>query len=105
MFIHYPLNVFGVVINQHFSQSIVLINLTCVLPLVYLFLCTLSGLFHIKLSGIYSMHSNQHTDSNSLLFMASFMCKIGFPLCLNFVEILKLDTKTALGEVSYESFY
>jgi hypothetical protein len=52
---------------------------------------SLYGLFHLKLYGFYSMHHNRQSDSDSLLFLSSFMCRIGFPLCLNFVQILKLQ--------------
>jgi len=99
MFVNYPLNIFGIIINKHFSDSLILLNLACVIPLTYLFVCSLSGLFHIKLSGVFSMHRNQNSDTNSLLFLASFMCRIGFPLCLNFIQILKLNTDTVLGEL------
>jgi len=37
------------------------------------------------------MHDNKMTDSDALLFISSNMCRIGFPLCLNFVQILKLQ--------------
>ena len=99
IFIDYHLNVFGLVINYSISSSLLLLNFTCILYLAYLCLCSLVGCFNFKISGIYSIHSNQHTDSNSLLFLSSFMCKIGFPLCLNFINMLKLNTKTALEEV------
>jgi len=99
MFISGSFNFFNMFLSVYCLNSIILLNLSCVLPLIFLFICTFSGLFSFKLGGVYSMHNNQHTDSNSLLFLASFMCKVGFPLCINFVNMLKLDIHTSLEEV------
>jgi hypothetical protein len=92
MFTNLPLSIFGMLIEQ--SSSILALNILALLPLVFVFLTSLYGLFNLKLSGFYSMHNNRHTDSVSLLFLTSFMCRIGFPLCLNFVQILKIPNFT-----------
>lgn len=79
--------------------NVFLLNLACFIPLIFLFCTCLYGLFSLRLSGFYSMHDNKHTDSISLLYLSSFMCRIGFPLCLNFLQIIKLkNTNTALEE-------
>jgi hypothetical protein len=102
LFTNLPLSIFGLIIWQ--SDSIYTINFICLITLTFMFCTSMYGLFKLKLSGIYSINDHRHTDSISLLFLASFMCRIGFPLCLNFVQILKLrDVKTQIeiimGEV------
>jgi hypothetical protein len=90
MFINLPLNVFGLLIDQ--TKNIFLMNILVLAPLIFLFLTSLYGLFQLKLSGLYAIHGNRHTYSFSLLFLAGFMCRIGFPLCLNFINFLKIST-------------
>lgn len=88
LFTNLPLSVFGLLIEKF--DNIYVMNTLCLIPICFMFLTSLYGLFKIKLSGYYSIHDNRHTDSTSLLFIANFMCRIGFPLCLNFVQMLKL---------------
>lgn len=90
-------SVFGMLIES--CNSILLFHLLTVIPLIFLFISCLFGLFNLKLSGIYGMYKNNHTDSVSLLFISGFMCRIGFPLCINFVQILKLKNKTILEDI------
>ena len=102
LFTNLPLSVFGLLVEQ--ADNIYLLNLLCILPLIFLFLTSLYGLFQLKLSGLYTVHHNRQTDAYSLLFIASFMCRIGFPLCLNFVQILKLrDLKTNIEWIMGET--
>ncbi len=96
LFTHLPLSLFGLLISQ--SDNILVLNLLCLIPLIFLFFTALHGLFKLKLTGFYSMHKNRHTDSISLLFLAGFMCRVGFPLCINFIQILKLKKITTVLE-------
>ncbi len=85
-----PLSVFSYFLA--YSHSIITINIMVLLPLIFLFLTSLYGLFNMKIYGIYHISKSQNTDASSLLFLTSFICKIGYPLCLNFVYILKMKT-------------
>lgn len=49
-----------------------MLNIYCVIPLTYLFLCALKGLFSLKLSSYYGVYNNQNTDSFSLLFLTRY---------------------------------
>ncbi len=89
LFTNLPLSIFGFLIEH--SDNIYMLNALCLTPLIFMFLTSLYGLFQMKLYGYYSVHDNRQTDSVSLLFLSSFMCRIGFPLSLNFVQILKLN--------------
>jgi hypothetical protein len=102
LFTNLPLSLFGLLIGQF--DNIYIINILCLMPLIFMFLTALYGLFNLKLSGFYSIHDNRQTDSASLLFLSGFMCRIGFPLCLNFVQILKLDkVKTSIESIMGET--
>ena len=90
LFLDMPLSVFSYFLEK--CNSILTINLMVLLTLIFLFLTTLYGLFNLKIYGIYHISKSQNTDASSLLFLTSFICKIGYPLCLNFVYILKMRT-------------
>ena len=80
-------------------KNLFCIHILTVLPLAFLFYACLYGMFNLKISGLFGMYKNKQTDSTSLLFMSSFMCRVGFPLCINFAQILKLKKKTILEDI------
>lgn len=90
LFLDMPLSVFSYFFEK--CNSILFMNVMVLLPLIFIFLTSLYGLFNLKIYGIYHISKSQNTDSSSLLFLTSFICKIGYPLCLNFVYILKMRT-------------
>jgi len=90
LFLDMPLSVFSFFLEK--TNSILTMNIMVLLPLIFLFLTSLYGLFNLKIYGIYHISKSQNTDASSLLFLTSFICKIGYPLCLNFVYILKMRT-------------
>ena len=91
-------SIIGILIDSS-SQSLFMIHFLSVVPLSFLFYYCLYGLFNLKINGLYGIYKNNQTDSVSLLFLSSFMCKVGFPLCINFAQILKLKKKTILEEI------
>lgn len=97
IFLNFNLCVFGIAIN--YTNSISFILPLAIIPLVYLISSTLYGLFNLKISGIFGIYSNKQTDAESLLMLTSFMCRIAFPLGLNFIQILKLSEKTTLEQI------
>jgi hypothetical protein len=97
IFLNINLSLFGILINKspYFYNTMTF----TILPFVYLINTTLYSLFHLKLSGVYGVYKNKHTDSESLLILSSVMCRIAFPLGLNFIQILKLNRKTIIESV------
>lgn len=97
LFTNINISLFGMFIDA--SGSIVVLHILILTPLLYIFSASIFSLFNLRLSGVYGMYKNNHTDSTSLLFLSSFMCRVGFPLCINFVQILKLGKKTILEDI------
>ncbi|KAJ3298081.1 LMBR1 domain-containing protein 2 [Borealophlyctis nickersoniae] len=56
--------------------------------IVYMCTCAYSTLFNIKVFDIYQMVPEHHTDEGSLLFVGNYLCKLTFPLCYNFLNML-----------------
>jgi hypothetical protein len=95
-----PFSIFGYLIEK--ANNIYITNLIVLIPMIFLFLTTLYGLFNLKLFRNYHIYisKNQKTDGYSILFLSGFICKIGFPLCLNFLQIAKIN----INKTSLESF-
>lgn len=91
LFIDIKLCVFAYIIEN--SKNIYLINLFVIIPLLYTTICSLYGIFNLKVYGIYHISNSKNTDANSLLFLSGFMCRIGFPVCYNYLQMLKLQKK------------
>jgi len=75
-------------------------NLQFVIFFSILFNYCLIALFHLKLSGFYAINPNSQSDGYSLFHLTLFICRVSFPLCLNFLSFFKYDFKTALQEVN-----
>lgn len=61
------------------------------LVLLYLCTCTFYSLFTLRLAKFYHLHPTRHTESNSLLFNASLLLRLNFPMCLNFLNLLRVS--------------
>jgi hypothetical protein len=48
-------------------------NVVCLVPLIYIIATTNYGLFKLRLSNIYKLHGNHHSDPQSLLFSSCFI--------------------------------
>jgi len=97
LFTNIKFSIFGYLIEK--AKNIYITNFIVLLPLIFLFLTTFYGLFNLKLFRNYQIYisKNQKTDAYSILFLSGFICKIGYPLCLNFLQIAKINTyKTSL---------
>ena len=98
LFLDLPLSIFAYFIEK--SSNIYVMNIMVLVPLVFLFSTSLYGVFNLKFFGIYHVSKKQNTDPSSLLFLTGFICKVGYPLCLNFLQILKMRSyKTSLEEL------
>ena len=85
-------SLFGSLINL-FSNNLFLLHFAIFLPIFFMFFLCFFTLFNMKISGYYGMYGNRHTDSHSIVFISSLMCKICFSLCLNVVEMIAYDSK------------
>lgn len=79
---------FGWLISRH--ADLLTTGLICLIPISYLFLSSTFALLNLEAYTSYGFYSGNNTDANSLLFLSSFMCRIGFPLCINCIQIMKI---------------
>ena len=57
-------------------------------PLLYCAACTYFAMFQLKLCDAITLHPNRHTDGSALLFHATYACRLGPPLCFNYLKLL-----------------
>ena len=95
--VNMEINVFDYIVDIKYSYFT--FNILFVVFFTVLFQYCLVGLFHLKLSGFYAINPNNQTDGNSLFHLTLFICRVGFPLCLNFLSFFKRHLNTALEEV------
>lgn len=57
-------------------------------PLLYCAFCTYFAMFQMRLCEGMTLYPNKHSDASSLLFNATYACRLGPPLCFNFLKLL-----------------
>ena len=79
----------------------------CLVPLIYLVYATNYGLFQLKVSNIYALHKNHHTDPPCLLFSGMLMMRMSVPIAYNFLQLTHIENAAiyvVMGPVKYVSF-
>merc|ERR1712087_280721 len=58
------------------------------IPIIYCAVCTYFAMFRMKLCDFYALHPHGHSDASALLFNATYACRLGPPLCFNFLKLI-----------------
>jgi hypothetical protein len=72
-------------------------QLLCLIPLLYVILCTEIGLFQIKFSVSKSLF-HRHSETSSLIWTSAFLARLITPLGFNFLKLIKV-TDTQYSDV------
>ncbi len=75
--------------------------------MIYLVYATNYGLFQLKVSNIYALHKNHHTDPPCLLFSGMLLMRMSVPIAYNFLQLTRVDSAAifiVMGPVKYVSF-
>ena len=78
-------------------NNIVLIHFVILIPLLFLICMSNYTLFKVKISSYIYMYGHRQTNSVSLMIFSSYLSRIYFAICLNFVQTLnrfKSDEKS-----------
>eukprot|EP01133_Synstelium_polycarpum_P015434 gene15434-18303_t len=79
------------------------IQIVVFFPLGYEALTTYSTLFKVRIFNYYRLISHQHSDSNSILFSAAYLCRLAAPLCYNFITFVFKDVNTNVTDSTFLS--
>ena len=64
------------------------------IPIIFLFVMSIYTFFKLKISGYFYMYKNRQTDSVSLLFFSTNLCRISYSICLSFILTTKVAFET-----------
>lgn len=91
------LSIYGLLVKA--VPSVFWKQFLCILPLAYMSLCLYLPLFRLRLFDSMEMVGNRQTDTYSLCFNASYLCRLQFVLAYNFLRLLKMEgSSTAFDE-------
>lgn len=96
LFTAQPIGLFPLMVQD--SHGVYYTQLYCLIPLLYIILCSYFALFNLKLSGSYGLYSHNHTDPSNLVWSAFFLARLTAPLAYNFFTFLKIKN-TVFNEV------
>ncbi|CAF0873038.1 unnamed protein product [Rotaria sp. Silwood1] len=67
------------------------IEILCCLSIAYLCLCAYYTIFRIRIFNYFYLSLYHLTDENSLIFAATFLCRLTAPLSYNFLGLIHMD--------------
>lgn len=86
------MSIFALMISpEKVRSSDIYVTLTLFGPLLYLIVCSYWSLFQLRIFRYYRLIPGQHSDANSIIFSAAYLCRLAAPLALNFIHMLKLE--------------
>lgn len=93
---NHRLSLIGMVVEQgRFSNLTV--ELFCLVLLLYMACCTYNSFMKMRVSNVYRLVPHQHTDEKSLLFFASLLSRLAFPLGYNYLMLMEDGSGTSVG--------
>ncbi|ORX89968.1 LMBR1-domain-containing protein [Basidiobolus meristosporus CBS 931.73] len=58
------------------------------LTIAYMCTCVYTSLFKLKIFNLYALVPNHNTNENSLLFFGAYLCRLTYPLCYNYLNLI-----------------
>ena len=86
------------------KMDIVAIHFAILIPLIYLISMTNYTLFQFKLSSILYMYGPRQTDSVSLITFSSYLSRLYFAICLNFMQAINQVSRYQY-RTNFENFF
>ncbi|KAJ3126929.1 LMBR1 domain-containing protein 2 [Nowakowskiella sp. JEL0407] len=65
---------------------------------LYMCVCAYSSLFKVKIFDIYELVPQHHSDEGSLLFIGAYLCRLTFPICYNFLNMVGDDENSVFAK-------
>ncbi|XP_074598129.1 G-protein coupled receptor-associated protein LMBRD2 [Brevipalpus obovatus] len=88
-----PLSIFALIfLYFEHQQAYFMMELFSILSIAYFCICTYYTVFKIRIFNYYYLASHHQTDEYSLIFSGMLLCRLTPPLCLNFLNLINLNT-------------
>ena len=62
-------------------------------PIIFLFTMSIYTFFKLRISGYFYMYKDRQTDSVSLMYFSTNLCRISFSICLSFILNINVEFK------------
>lgn len=67
------------------NLGIIGLHFFIMIPIIFLFILSIYTFFKLNISGYFYMYKNKQTDSVSLMYFSTNLCRISFSICLDFI--------------------
>ena len=86
-------SVYGKIVKEIIKQDFGILGLHffIMIPIIFLFVMSIYTFFKLKISGYFYMYKNRQTDSVSLMYFSTNLCRISFSICLDFIFNIKVE--------------
>lgn len=83
----FKFSLYGRILKSVIKKDLGIIGLHffIMIPIIFLFVMSIYTFFKLKISGYFYMYKNRQTDSVSLMYFSTNLCRISFPICLDFI--------------------
>ncbi|KAK9720545.1 hypothetical protein K7432_004089 [Basidiobolus ranarum] len=91
------LSIFGIIF-QAAGNAYGTVEWIAFLTMAYMCICAYTSLFKLKLFNLYALVPNHNTNENSLLFCGAYLCRLTYPLCYNFLNLITYQQDTIFSK-------
>ena len=71
--------------------GIVGLHFFIMIPIIFLFIMSIYTFFKLKISGYFYMYKNRQTDSVTLMYFSTNLCRLSFSICLDFIFNIQIE--------------
>ena len=84
---YFKKSLYGYILKSVINKDLGIIGLHffIMIPIIFLFVMSIYTFFKLKISGYFYMYKNRQTDSVTLMYFSTNLCRISFPICLDFI--------------------
>ena len=80
-------SLYGMIVKKVIESDLGIVGLHffIMIPIIFLFVMSIYTFFKLNISGYFYMYKNRQTDSVSLMYFSTNLCRISFSICLSFI--------------------
>ena len=90
---YFKKSLYGYILKSVINKDLGIIGLHffIMIPIIFLFVMSIYTFFKLKISGYFYMYKNRQTDSVTLMYFSTNLCRISFSICLDLIFNIDLE--------------
>jgi hypothetical protein len=99
-------SIYGVILKIVIEKDLGIFGLHffIMIPIIFLFSMSIFTFFKLKISGYFYMYKNRQTDSVTLMYFSTNLCRISFSICLDVILNITMSlSNIAIDDESNEN--